>query len=330
MLPTRTIAKSVLDAIREAGAIAVCAHVNSDGDTLGSSLAMKLGLEQLGKQVTVFCQDAVPETLHILPGCTSVVTPEQAGDKRFDLLLPVDVSDVGRLGSCRALMARCAHSVQIDHHSSNTGYCEQNEIDPKASATALLVKAALDALNVTLTKEIAICLYVGVATDTGNFAHSNNTLEAFRVVSELNLESQDINRLNRTLFREKTRAQVMLLERALHSLAFYHGGEVTSMKLTLRDFEETGTQPEQAVTLVNYGAEIKGVKLAVLARELPGGSVMLNMRAVEGLNVAEIASQFGGGGHVQAAGCTLHTSVDEALQEIVAAMEAQLDRQMAR
>lgn len=330
MLPMRTIAESVLDAIRKADTIAVCSHVSPDGDTLGSALAMKLGLEQLGKQVTVLCQDPVPETLHILPACTSVVTPEQVGDRRFDLLLPVDASDPGRLGTCRALMARCAHTAQIDHHSTNKGYCEYNEIDGKASATALLVKATLDALNVTLTKDIAICLYVGIATDTGNFAHSNITREAFRVVSELDLESQTINRLNRVLFREKTRAQVMLLERALHSLTFHHGGEITSMKLTLRDFEETGTQPEQAVTLVNYGAEIKGVKLAMLARELSGSGVMLNLRAVEGLNAAEIASQFGGGGHPQAAGCTLHTSVDEAMQQMIAAMESQLDKQMPR
>lgn len=326
----RTIAESVLDAIRQADTVALCSHVCPDGDTLGSALAMKLGLEQLGKQATVLCQDPVPETLHILPEWRCVASPEEVGDRHFDLLLSVDASEAGRLGTCCALMARCAHSAQIDHHSTNTAYCEYNEIDAKASATALLVKATLDALGVTLTKDIAICLYVGIATDTGNFAHSNITMEAFRVVSELDLESQTINRLNRALFREKTRAQVMLLERALHSLTFYHGGEITSMKLTLRDFEETGTQPEEAVTLVNYGAEIKGVKLAMLARELPGGRVMLNLRAVEGLNAAEIASSFGGGGHVQAAGCTLHIALDEAVQQMVAAMEAHIDRQWSR
>lgn len=326
----RIIAESVLDALRQADTVAVCAHVCPDGDTLGSALAMKLGLEQLGKQVTVLCQDAVPETLHVLPEWRCVTSPEEVGDRHFDLLLPVDVSDECRLGTCHALMARCTHSAQIDHHGTNTAYCAYNEIDARASATALMVKATLDALGVTLTKEIAICLYVGIATDTGNFAHSNITLEAFRVVSELGLESQTMNRLNRALFREKTRAQVMLLERALHSLTFHHGGEITTMALTLRDFEETGTHPDQAVTLVNYGAEIKGVKLAMLARELPGGGVMLNLRAVEGLNAAEIASQFGGGGHVQAAGCTLHTSLDEAVRQMEAAMEAQLDKQMLR
>ncbi len=321
----RTIAEGVLRALRDAHRVAICAHVNPDGDTIGSALALAHGLMQLGKRVWVYCQDKVPDVLHLLPGWELVTPPESAAGKRFDLLVPVDVSDETRLGRCAALLEQCDHSAQIDHHGTNPGYCEQNEIDGTASATALMIAAVLRELGVTMNREIAICLYVGIATDTGNFAYSNTTAEAFRVVSELMEQHLPLSSIGRVLFRVKQPCQVLLLTRALNSYRFHHGGEITSMALSRKDFEDSGALPEHADTIVNFGIEVAGVKMAVLGREAGEGRVKISLRALEPWSVAGVASRFGGGGHAQAAGCTLDGPLDEAVRRVVDAMEAELE-----
>lgn len=320
----RKIADGVIAAMHQARSVALCCHVNPDGDTIGSALALAHGLMQLGKQVRIFCQDKVQDALHILPGWELVSTPDRAADRQFDLLLPVDVSDEGRLGACAALRAQCAHSAQIDHHGTNPNYCEWNDVDSHASATALMAYAALRQLGVALDRAMAICLYVGIATDTGNFAYSNTTAEAFQVMGEMMVHQLPLDAINRALFRVKPACQVRLLSRALSSLRFYDGGRLTAMSLSRRDFEETGALPEHADTVVNYGIEVEGVQMTLLARENQDGSVKVSLRSVENWNVAKVALRFGGGGHAQAAGCTLDAPLEDAVKQVLAAMEEEI------
>lgn len=320
----RKIADGVIAAMRQAGSIAVCCHVNPDGDTIGSALALAHGLMLLGKQVRIFCQDKVPDVLHILPGWEWVYTPDKAAGRQFDLLLPVDVSDEDRLGSCGAIKALCAHSAQIDHHGTNPGYCEWNDVDGHAPATAVMVYAALRQLNVQIDRAMAVCLYAGLTTDTGNFAFSNTTAEAFQVAAELMAHQLPLSAMNRTLFRVKPACQLRLLTRALESLRFHAGGKIAAMALTQKDFADCGALPEHADTIVNYGVDTAGVCMAMLARENPDGSVKVSLRAVENRNVAGVAQRFGGGGHAQAAGCTVAGPLEEAVKNVVRAMEEEI------
>lgn len=321
MTRMRNIAEPLLEALRAAQSVVVCCHISPDGDTVGSALAMKQGLEQLGKQVSVVCQDKPPHALHILPQWECIATPESVTDRRFDLMLAVDVSDELRLGSCRALAERCGCTAQIDHHHANPLYCQINEVDGRAAATALLAKAVLDALGVEITGDIATCLYVGIATDTNNFMYPNTTDEAFLTAAELVRYRLPLARLNRELFLLKSRQQIELTRYALDSLVFLRGGEISVMKLTQSDFTRCGALQEHADTIVNMGIEIHGVKLTALARELGDGRVKVNLRAREPWRVDGVAAQFGGGGHPQAAACIMPMALADALEAVTGALE---------
>lgn len=310
--------------IQAASSIALCAHVNPDGDTVGSVLALKMGLEQLGKQVEIFCQDKIPGSLSMLKGMEQFRLPETAADARFDLLMAIDVSDMGRLGTCAALLEKAAATAQIDHHGTNPCYMQVNSVDAHATATGLLIKQQLDVLGVKIDAEIAKCLYAAIATDSGNFAFNNVSDEAFEVMADLMRAGLPLSEMNRRLFRQKEKAQVLLTARALSSLQFHRGGCMTSMQLTMADFDACGALPEHADAIVNMGLDLQGVRMAVLARETQQGKVKMSLRAVEPDRVDGVARTFGGGGHAQASGCTLDAPMDEAVARVIAAMEKAL------
>lgn len=309
--------------IRPAQTVAICGHVNPDGDTVGSVLAMMHGLRAMGKDVQVFSQDKIPGNLSMLPGVEDFRHPAQA-DAYYDLMIVVDVADVDRLGECAALMQRADALLQLDHHGTNPGYAQVNSVDPSASAAALLVKEQLDVLGVDITRDIAVCLYTAIATDTGNFSFNNTTAEAFRVMGELMECELPLDQLNRRLFRVSSKPARLLLGRALRSLAFHADDRITVMTLTQRDFDECGALPEHADAIVNSGLDIEGVSMAALLRETPAGNVKASLRAVAPARVDGIASTFGGGGHPQAAGCTLTAPLASAVQQLLQAMKQAL------
>ena len=316
--------EAIAEAIREAKTIAVVSHVNPDGDTIGCATAMRLGLLSMGKEVSLFCEDPVPDNLAFLPGACMFRTPEQ-NEGPFDLLLSVDVSDVGRMGKCEALRKVSRKTAQIDHHGTNPEFMEINSVDGDAPAASLLVREQLKVLGVELTAEIAKCLYTGISTDTGNFAFASTNAECFDVMSELMKAGLPLAELNRILFRVKSRPQVRLLSRALESLTFRgYGQQIAVMKLTQKDFDESGAQSQHADTIVNYGLDTIGTTMALLAREAGDGMIKMSLRAKEPARVDDIAKKFNGGGHEQAAGITMHGTLDEAAERVLAEMERKI------
>ena len=315
-----SLPESLLAAIGEAGRILLCAHVSPDGDTIGSVLALRGALIKLGKQVEAVCADEVPELLKFLSGAAEICKPAQLEDESFDLAIAVDVSDSQRLGDCAQLFYAAGRTAQIDHHGTNPGYADINVVSAQASATGVLIHELIHSLGIGLDTDIATCLYTAIATDTGNFSFDNTNSDAFLVMAELLACGLPIARLNRALFRERSREQVLVLARALSTLAFYHNGQITGMQLNQADLDACGARPEHAESIVNYGIDITGVKMAFLAREVDGGT-KFSLRAAEGCNVALLAARFGGGGHALAAGCTMNLKLPDAVQIMAAAME---------
>ena len=316
--------EAVTEAIRKAQKIAVCSHVNPDGDTLGCATAMRLALRKLGKEVSLFCDGKVPDMLAFLPGSEEIRIPTGT-EGPFDLMLAVDASDEKRLGACAALKAVSAHTAQIDHHPTNPLYMEVNSVDGDAPATAVMIREQLKALDVDLTPEIAVCLYTGISTDTGNFAFAATNAECFSIMSELMGQNLPLARLNRILFREHAMPQVKLLGCALSSLEYYENGRIAVMKLTRKDFEECSALSEHADTLVNYGLDTIGTRMAMLAREADNGMIKFSLRAKEPDAINDVAQSFGGGGHPQAAGITMDGPLEDAMDKVLQAMIRKLN-----
>lgn len=324
MMRTMRPLDGVMAAICAANSVALVCHISPDGDTVGSALAVRLSLMELGKSVDLFCQDKIPDVLTFLPGTEYFRMPEEA-DKPYDLLLCVDVSDEKRMGRCRALMAKAVHTALIDHHGTNTLFCEENAVDGSAPANCQIIYELLQRLGCTVTAEIALCLAVGLSTDTGHLVYNSTTPEAFRVMGELVEAGAPIAEAYRILYRERPPRQVALLAKALHSLTFHHEGKITSIRLTQQDFADCGALPEDAEIIVNYGLDVKGVRMCVFAREQADGSIKLSLRAIAPYQVSGVAQHFGGGGHAQAAGATVQLTLDDAIAQVVACMQEELE-----
>ena len=315
--------EAIARCIREAQKIAVVSHVNPDGDTLGSAAAMYLVLKAMGKDASLFCDGKVPDQLGFLPGADLFRKPE-GNEGPFDLMLAVDVSDGKRLGCCAALMGVSRMTAQIDHHPTNPLFAEVNSVDGEAPANCLLIRELMDTLGVALTRDIAICLYTGISTDTGNFAFGSTNAETFRVMGELMEHDLPLAELNRILFRVKSREQMKLLGKALESMTYRGKGKIGVMKLTMADFRACGALSEHADTIVNYGLDTIGTEMALLGRETHDGRVKFSLRTKEPFTVNDIAARFGGGGHPQASGITMDGTLDECTEQVLSAMEEKI------
>ncbi len=307
--------------LRNAETIAICSHVNPDGDTLGAAAAMKIALNKLGKTVSLFCDGKVPDQLSFLPGIDEMQEPgENTGV--FDLMLSVDVSDEKRLGACIKLKEKSKHTAQIDHHPTNPLFMEVNSVDGECPATCLLIREQIAALGIEPDRDIAICLYTGISTDTGNFAYDSTNEACFTLMSELMSLDLPLAELNRILFRDRAKSQVMLISKALDSLRYYEQDRIAVMKLTKEDFLTCGALNEHADTLVNFGLDTVGTCMAMLAREDVNapGIIKFSLRAKEPIVINDVAQSFGGGGHPQAAGISMYGNLDEKISEVLEAM----------
>ncbi len=322
--------KPLLEALQASHSVCLLCHVNPDGDTIGSALALRLALMAAGRRVEVFCQDKVPDVFLPLPGADSVRGFDSLGEgERFDLLLPVDVSEAhraGRIGDALAfdtLSAHCKGTAQVDHHGTNPGYCAVNDVDGTAPAAGLLVKELIAQLGVPLDAELAACLYAAIATDTGNYSHGNTNAECFRATADLLEAGLDLPTWNRRLFQECAFAQQLLLGEALSSLRLRANGQLAVMTLSRNDFARAGALKEHADTVVNQGLRIRGARMALLAREDETG-IKMSLRAIAPDRVDTVAARFGGGGHAQASGCTLQGELAACCDEVARAMEEAL------
>ena len=325
MTGTERNPEAIAAAIGGAQRIAVCSHVNPDGDTLGCATAMRLILQAMGREVTLFCDGKVPDTLTFLPGWETIRRPGK-NEGPFDLMLAVDVSDEERLGACAGLRAVSAHTAQIDHHPTNPLYMETNSVDGNAAAAAVLIREQMKFLNMSLTPEIAVCLYTGISTDTGNFSFNCTNAECFEIMSELMRYELPLGELNRRLFRDRAMPQVRLIGRALSSLKYYENGMIAVMKLTAKDFRDCGALSEHADTIVNFGLDTVGTRMALLAREADDGKIKFSLRAKEPDLISDVAQMFGGGGHPQASGINMEGTLDGTVKKVLEAMIRKLDR----
>lgn len=318
----KQIPKEWLDRVRKAKRAALIAHVSPDGDTVGATLALRLAFLSLGKAVDVICDGAVTADLAFLEGADAFIRPEDAANA-YDLAIAVDVSDYKLLGKANAVFDAADCRLVIDHHATNCGFGDVNFIRGGESACCLLVYEAICALGVDITLPVATCLMTGLSTDTGHFQYPSTTPEALAAASQLRAAGADISMITRRLYRTQPMRRVNLTRTAYQKMHFELGGRVGVIELTAQDFEEAGCDPHETGGLVNLALEVEGVRMAVLACEREG-AVKCSLRAVEPDTVSDVAARFGGGGHAQAAGCTMHMPMKEAVSAVLAAMEEKL------
>ncbi len=316
--------EQVIRALSNAESALLCMHIGPDGDTMGSALALAAALEALGKRVALVCADPVPPLYAFLPVAERIAFPDALGEARFDLAIAIDVSDAARLGSARALFDVAEVRAVIDHHGTNDCFGTVNWIEPTAAATGVMVLDCVAALGVPLSQGMADCLYVAIATDTGNFSFPNTNAPSLHAAAALVEAGAQPDRLIERVYRTRARAGVELLGRALGTLRVFAEGKAALMTLSAEDFAQTGAIESMTEGIVNYAIEIAGVEMAALLRER-SGEVRCSLRGRAPRDVAGLAQRFSGGGHKLAAGCSLPLPLQDAAQTLAQAMKQALE-----
>ena len=305
---------AVADAIRGHERFVVTTHENPDGDALGSLLAMKLALDQLGKgSVMVLHGDApLPGEYAFMP--LAELQRRWPDDVSERVLLAVDCANESRIADPEVL-GRVPLSVDVDHHHDNTRFGQINLIVADASSTGEVLRDLFRELDVELTPEIAEALYIALVTDTGRFQYTNTTPKALRLAAELVEAGADVHRVFQGVYESVQFAKLKLLARALERAQVYEGGRIVVSYLLRTDFTDVGAAEPYSEGIIDYLRAVEGADMAVLIREPPrqdGPTRRVSLRAsVDELDVSAIARKSGGGGHRQAAGFSSEASIDE-------------------
>jgi len=299
---TRKKIEAIAAEVRRANSIVITAHVNPDGDAIGSELALYLTLRKLGKQVWVMNTDPLPEIYYFLPAAREVKQVEDFCPV-CDLLFVLDCGSAERMGGNQ--MGHCPRVVNIDHHLEGHTFGDINWVEDKASSTAEMVAELIDGLGVEWDVEIATNIYVGVLTDTGGFRYSNTTPVALALAGRMVSYGVQPEKIARALYERQPLSALKLLARALDSLEVSEDGLVASMTITRRMVAECGVHGWEAENFVNYPRSLDGVEIAILYQEIDDKQVKVSLRSKGTVNVARIAKAFSGGGHFHAAGCRL-------------------------
>lgn len=311
----------------------ITGHVMPDGDCIGSMLAIGLALERQGREVSFALPGPVPTVYSFLPGADRIkVNPppaELCNGAGFDLVLIMDTSVPERLGefggAVQKLRESGSETVLIDHHVSAVPFGDINYIDPGAAAAGEIVYDLLKLLGWEIDKEIAGCLYVTVATDTGGFRFETTTAATHRRVAEFIEKGVNVREISLRIFEERSLKSITAIKAALDTLDLSPCGRVAWMTMDLATAKQLEIEDEHTDGVVNYGRSIKGVEVALFFREVQAGWVKVSFRSKNWVDASRLAMQFGGGGHPRAAGALVEGNITQVRQAVVRASVAAVD-----
>ena len=306
----------VINQIKAAERVAIMSHIYPDGDAVGSSLALALALEKLGKKVDVYLQDGVPVVYSFLTGANKIL--REWNGNEYDMAIAVDSGDMERLGTCDKIFNSAAIKINIDHHITNTNFGEYNHIEAYASAAGEIIYRIIKMASIDLDKEIAECLYVAIATDTGGFRFSNTTSICMQVAAELINYEIDVSDISRKVFDVTSLTKTKLIGIAIESLELLADGKIAVMQIDNHQMVKLGANFEEFDGIISIARNITGVEAAAFFLEKKSNEIKVNLRSNAYVDVSEVAKKYSGGGHKRAAGCTITAiSLEEAKNKIV-------------
>ncbi|MFZ3122798.1 MAG: bifunctional oligoribonuclease/PAP phosphatase NrnA [Thermodesulfovibrionales bacterium] len=308
--------KELLHFLKKENDFVIATHISPDGDALGSSIALSMALESLGKKTIVYDKDPVPEFYKFLPGSERFT--DSIPNSRFQIpnLILIDCNDAERAGIEKL---QFASSAVIDHHETVRDFGDIKWIDPKSPATGLMIFYLIKELGVNVTKEIAVNLYAAIAIDTGTFRYSNTTPAVLRVSAELVEAGADPSYIAENIYETWTDSRFRLLLKVLNTLEIYNDIAITHV--TLEMFRETGAAIADTETFPGFPRKLRSIKISALFREIENNYYKISLRSKGSkINVAKIAEMFEGGGHSNAAGYKIRSDFKTAKEALLKAV----------
>ena len=311
--------KAIADALLQHDRFLIVTHENPDGDALGSLLAAKLALRQLGKDAVMYLPGLtlLPREYVFMP--LEDLVREPPADAAERVLLAVDCAQEDRIGD-EAAISRAPLVLDIDHHHDNTRFGDLNLIVADASSTGEVLRDVFAEIGVELTPELAEPLYIALVTDTGRFQYANTTPKSLRLAAELVEAGADVHAVFQQVYESVEFAKLKLLARALGRAEVLEGGRIVVSHLLRNDFAEVGAAEPYSEGIIDYLRAVEGAELAALIREQLNESANAykgSLRSsIDELDVSAIARRFGGGGHRQAAGFSTDLRLEEIVEQI--------------
>ena len=311
--------KDLLDIIAGGRKFLIVSHASPDGDALGSSLALCRYLKAIGKDVTVYNCDGVPDSLAFLPGVDQV-TDELALDASFDVSVMLDCAQRKRISDDFAALSGTGKVVCIDHHVLEHVEADISLIDSDAASAGEVVFRLIEKAGFEIDADIAQCIYTTLVVDTGFFKYSNTTASVLALAARLVDFGASPWTVAKYLEESYPLSRWRLLNSSLATLEIGDGGQYACMEITQKMLSDTGALLEFSDEFASYPRSIKGVEVAALFRETGDGLIKVSLRSKDVVDVAELARQFGGGGHARAAGFRVRGSMEEARARVVDAV----------
>jgi bifunctional oligoribonuclease and PAP phosphatase NrnA len=307
--------QAVADAIRSNDRFLLVTHENPDGDALGSLLATKLALDQLGKDSVMYLYGDAPLPKEYGYMDLSGIVREPPPDAAERVLVALDCANETRMGPDLTLIEDAPLTLDIDHHHDNSRFGDVNLVVGDASSTGEVLSDVFRELGVELTPEIAEALYTALVTDTNRFQYTNTTPRALRLAADLVEAGADVHRVFQGVYESLEFAKLKLLGRVLDRAQVYEGGRLVVSFLLRSDFTELNVAEAFSEGLIDYLRAVEGAEMVALIREPPrreGPPRRVSLRASnDELDVSAIARKSGGGGHRQAAGFSSDASVED-------------------
>lgn len=315
----------MIDLIQEcsgARRIGISGHVRPDGDCVGSCMALYLYLKKKFPETEIKVYLEKPADIFAVLKGVSGIDSLFEEDREYDVFFALDCNE-DRLGPARKYFEKAGKTINIDHHISNMPGCgDVNEVHPDASATAEVLYGLIDRKD--MDRDIATALYIGLIHDTGVFQYSNTTPETMRAGADLITFGFDFPKLIQETFYEKTPVQTRILGKVLTECTGILDGRAVVGYVDRKTMESYGADPKDLEGIVSSLRNIKGIDCAVFVYETEKHENKVSLRSTEKVDVAEIASRFGGGGHVRAAGCTVEGTFSDCIRKISDEIEKQL------
>ncbi len=297
--------------------ILILTHKNPDGDAIGSGIAIAKGLRQMGKRCRVAWSGRLASYFSLI---THDYVPDEFDEP--DFILAVDLANTSLLPQETKEYADRVDMV-IDHHATSVAFAAETLLEAEASCCTEIIIKVLVCMGCAITEDIANCIYVGLATDTGCFRYSNTTAENHLLAAKLVSLGVDIARFNEAIFGQKSRARVEIERRVLAGMEFTSAGKICIITVTRAMLEETNCIESDIEGIATIPKAIEGVEAGITLREQPNGNWKISLRTAT-LDASEICALFGGGGHLRAAGCECSGTPFEIKVAMVAAINKRL------
>ncbi len=317
-----TAIDKIIAKLNKAKKIAVFCHTRPDGDALGSGLALTLMLRGMNKTAHMACEEAPPEKFSFIDEMSQVNTA--LPDCDYDLMVSVDCADINRLGCFSKRFSRFkGETINIDHHISNDNFAKFNYVK-NCCATCEIIADLFYRAKYKTDERIANLLMLGLITDSGNFTHNDVTAGTFKTAARLRQCGADVNKINYYMFLRQPKERALMYGKVMSKMHFALNSKLAIIVISEEDMEYYNMDKSLSEGFVDFPLTIDGVEVAISLLESGKEQYKASLRSKGKVNVNQIASSFGGGGHVLASGCMLSGTLEQTIQRLTEAVKRQI------